>query len=248
MIPMLRNFRSKAKVATLASVFLLSFSLYGLYCINTVNEVKINGALYQRIAQGKDVVADILPPPEYLIETYLTAYQMLDASDASEVDALSARCTRLKAEYLERHAYWQWALPAGELKSTLIGGSYEPAIKLLDTLEAAFLPAIRAADKTGDKTLARDILQRSIKPAYSDHRARIDQVVEIARKEAREAEAGAAIAVRSRIYGQVFIGLLLFAFLSVFSYSILSMEERDRARRSDSEAEPVADPVSRTRG
>ena len=40
-----------------------------------VSTVKVSGPLYADIIRGKDLVADILPPPEYIIESYLVAYQ-----------------------------------------------------------------------------------------------------------------------------------------------------------------------------
>ncbi|HQN49646.1 MAG TPA: hypothetical protein PK913_01115, partial [Phenylobacterium sp.] len=33
--------------------------------------LRIEGPLYHRISLGKDLIADILPPPEYVIEAYL---------------------------------------------------------------------------------------------------------------------------------------------------------------------------------
>jgi hypothetical protein len=41
--------------------------------------VKANGPIYVKIAQGKDLIADILPPPEYIIESYLNCLQMVEA-------------------------------------------------------------------------------------------------------------------------------------------------------------------------
>ena len=47
-----------------------------------INEVKVNGPLYRQIVEGKDLIADILPPPEYIIESYLTAYELAEQTDA----------------------------------------------------------------------------------------------------------------------------------------------------------------------
>ena len=32
----------------------------------------------RQVVEGKDLVADILPPPEYIIESYLTAFELSD--------------------------------------------------------------------------------------------------------------------------------------------------------------------------
>ena len=44
----------------------------------TMNEVRIGGQLYNQIINDKDLLADILPPPEYAIETYLINQLILD--------------------------------------------------------------------------------------------------------------------------------------------------------------------------
>jgi len=243
MAPLLRNIRSQAKVTTFAAVFLLSFSLYGLYCISTVNEVKVNGPIYQDIERSQDVIADVLPPPEYLVETVLIAYQLLEAGDAAEIERLSDRAERLQSEYFIRHAYWERALPPGHLRSALVDSSFPPAQRILEALDKRFLPAIRA----GDKAAARAVLDREIRPEYQRHRERIDAVVEQAKSQNKVAEAGAAMAVRSRTYGQVVIGLLLFAFLSLFSSYAIS-EERKSAEAAKEDSEDTIPSRAGTRG
>ena len=44
----------------------------------SISKVKVNGPIYGQVVNGKDLVADILPPPEYIIESYLTAYEMAE--------------------------------------------------------------------------------------------------------------------------------------------------------------------------
>ena len=52
-------------------IFLASFLCFSFLAYNTLMSTKINGAQYNRIIQGKDLIADILPPPEYIIEANL---------------------------------------------------------------------------------------------------------------------------------------------------------------------------------
>src|SRR5262245_6999533 len=49
-------------------------------------DLVINGPYYAQLVQMKDLVADILPPPAYIIETYLTVLQITDALDSSLAD------------------------------------------------------------------------------------------------------------------------------------------------------------------
>ena len=41
-------------------------------------DLAINGPFYRKLVQMKDVVADILPPPAYIIEAQLTVLRLID--------------------------------------------------------------------------------------------------------------------------------------------------------------------------
>lgn len=208
----LRNSRHTTRFAALVLIFLVSFTVYGLYCINTVTAVKINGSFYKRIIQGKDVIADILPPPAYLIETYLTAFRMLEAHPDS-LPALEADIVRLRAEYQSRQDHWRADLEDGPMKRLLVEESYRPGLRLLEVLAKEYIPALRA----GDRDRAKTVLLRDIQPAYAAHRAAIDKVVALALERHRQDEASAAMAVESRTYGQIALGIFLFFTLTIVS-------------------------------
>ena len=84
------------RLAILTVGFVLCFVVYGALSFKTLNELKVNGQLYQRIIQGKDLIADVLPPPEYIIESYLLALQLTTTTEKSQQDQLIA------PQYLER--------------------------------------------------------------------------------------------------------------------------------------------------
>ena len=50
------------------------------------NAIKIKGDLYNQVIQMKDLVADILPPPAYIIESYLTVLQQIDETEIAMAD------------------------------------------------------------------------------------------------------------------------------------------------------------------
>ncbi len=43
--------------------------------------LKVNGPIYNEFMRGKDLIAHILPPPEYIIESYLTAFDLRENMD-----------------------------------------------------------------------------------------------------------------------------------------------------------------------
>ena len=66
----------------------VSTSLYAL------RELKVGGQLYSDIKLGNDLIADILPPPEYVIEAYLEATLAMKMISPSTVMAPNGRLTK----------------------------------------------------------------------------------------------------------------------------------------------------------
>jgi hypothetical protein len=57
---------------------------------------KVNGPIYRQIIQGKDLIADILPPPEYIIESYLVALQAQDQTPGKQLETQQKNLTAFK--------------------------------------------------------------------------------------------------------------------------------------------------------
>ena len=85
----------------LTVVGLLAVILASNYALS---QLKVGGPLYSKIKLGKDLIADILPPPEYIIEAYLEA--TLARQDPSTVAARRDRLSQPKKEYDELHEFW----------------------------------------------------------------------------------------------------------------------------------------------
>ena len=66
------------KFILLSAVFLVGFLAFGAYSLFTISTIKVNGPAYRQILLQKYLVADILPPPEYIIETFLTTLRLRD--------------------------------------------------------------------------------------------------------------------------------------------------------------------------
>jgi len=194
-----------AKLGTLISVALAGLLLLGLVSYRTLEEVKVNGPVYTRIVQAKDVVADILPPPEYILEAYMVTLQMLDETDPAVLRKLAERGTALAKDYDDRHQFWIGDLPSGELKDKLLRTSYEPAVAFFDARDKRFVPAVLS----GDAPRARDILRKEMAPLYEKHRAAIDEVVVLSNERGKQDEELARNAVARGAAQVIGLGLLL---------------------------------------
>ncbi|BBP01451.1 PAS domain S-box protein [Sulfuriferula nivalis] len=186
----LHNFTIIQKALFMNGVLLVSLLGYLFYLNTAINRVKVNGEIYQEIAQGKNLIADVLPPPEYIIESQLTVYQILDAAQHDEQIELQiriAKLTTLAKAYESRHQYWMHSLPPGKLRTLLLFDSYQPATLYYQELFERFIPLL----ERGDISSAEYLLKTRIIPLYREHRRLINQVVSVANQEnaAREKRA-----------------------------------------------------------
>jgi methyl-accepting chemotaxis protein len=141
------------------------------------SKTAINSPHYNQIVRAKDLVADVLPPPAYLIESFLEA--TLAKTHPENVKEHAQRLAKLKDEYNARHDFWSeksgWAdVPgSGDALYTLVAtDSHAEAVKFWDVLEARLLPAIEAGD-----LVAADAAYASLETIYGAHRKVVDQIV-----------------------------------------------------------------------
>ena len=122
----------------------------------------------QRAFVAKDVVADILPPPMYLIEMRLLLSQALEG----RLDTAQAKSelARLDKEYQARVSHWQANPPFG-LEQDLLGAQHQAAVELIG---AAQLMLVRL--DAGDPDAARQQLD-VVHALYLKHRAAVDVTV-----------------------------------------------------------------------
>ena len=164
----------KMRFTLILGTLIIGFSLFGFATFKAMNTVNLDGSIYQRIIQGKDIIADVLPPPEYIIESYLVALQLTQATNPAEIRSLITRFQELKTEYESRHNYWLDQSLEQELHVSLLDRSYRAAQAFYNEADQHFLPSIQ--------TGGRDVAQASLiqmRLAYEEHRAAINEVVKL---------------------------------------------------------------------
>jgi methyl-accepting chemotaxis protein len=180
--------------------------LIGTMWVST-ERIKVNGPVYQDIVRGKDLIADILPPPEYILESYLVAIQAIDEKDPAKLASFQERFKKLHGEFDERHAYWDKELPEGKIKALLLDSAYKPAITFYATAEKEFFPALVA----NDHDLAKKLLNSTLAPSYEAHRKAIDEIVTLSNAENSETEKRAAAMLRRSTIIVIVIGMTFIA-------------------------------------
>ncbi|MDO9425179.1 MAG: methyl-accepting chemotaxis protein [Methylobacter sp.] len=222
----------KMRFTIILSTLVIGFSLFGFATFKAMNTLNVNGPIYQRIVQGKDIIADILPPPEYIIESYLVTLQLTQAADPAEISALVTRFQTLKTEYESRHSYWLGQALEQELHTPLLQASYQAAQDFYNEADHHFLPAIQSGDRNASLTS----LQK-MRRAYEQHRIAIDKVVRLttARNATDETQARNTI----HRYGIILIGI--FAFSVAAAVVLTALISRGIIRQLGAEPGDVAD-------
>ena len=149
----------------------------------SLQQLRVGGAAYSNMIAGKDLVADVLPPPLYVIEAYLNATIMAD--EKVPVEEAKARFAPLKKDFDERRAFWAKSDLPFYLKSELAASS-AAAEKFWALLEEKYLPAVAIGE-----TKAIQKYGAELTALYTEHRRAVDVLVVDANKFLANAESEA---------------------------------------------------------
>ncbi len=187
-------------VSSLVMVFVCA--AVGLYAASKLTN------LSERVFVSKDVVADILPPPMYLIETRLVIGRLIDQS--MDLETATKEVDRLASEYVARVKYWTENPPFG-LEKSLLGAQHDAAQQQL----AAARAIVAKANKSGISAIGQNELAE-LGQAYEEHRKGVDGTVVQATQLATESMDDFNKVVRNARIG-------LFTTLGVALVTILAM-------------------------
>jgi methyl-accepting chemotaxis protein len=160
----------------------IATSVYGL------SQLKVGGPLYNQIKLGNDLIADILPPPEYVIESYLEATLVLH--NPAQLPAHRDRLAQLKKEYDERWDFWVKSDLDPALKAKLVEKSDSEVRRFWTAIQDGLLPALAKGDSAAAAKSYAEITAR-----YTAHRAIIDDIV----KQTNDQNAATEIAATGRV-------------------------------------------------
>jgi methyl-accepting chemotaxis protein len=200
----------------LVCIFVAGLFFYSAWSFNTLQELKVNGPVFQRIVQGKDLVADILPPPEYILESYLVSMQLGVSKEASEQKELTEKLQALRGEYNTRHKFWLNEPLEGNLKQTFLVSAHQPAEKFYQIAFDEYLPALQQSQ--------RDVAQAAMKRMtahYETHRSAIDQVVQLTNQRIEADEVAAKEKIRASLIGMgILLAIIVAAGIAISSFTI----------------------------
>ena len=155
--------------ALILSLAIGALLVAGYLSMTSLRALQALGDEAAMVFAAKDVTADILPPPLYLIELRLLASQAVEGV-VTPTEA-RRRYLALRADYEARVAHWR-AYPPYGLESELLGEQHDRGRELLAAFEGEFLPRLESGDLSG----ARERLA-AIDARYGAHRRGVDRTV-----------------------------------------------------------------------
>ncbi|MFA6424649.1 MAG: HAMP domain-containing methyl-accepting chemotaxis protein [Phycisphaerae bacterium] len=166
------------KILAVDIIFVIGLIVLLMVSISTVNTVKVTSSLYNDAVLTKDAVADVLPPPEYILESIFTVYQMLAEEHEDDLNEEIVFFHKLEKEYTDRHQYWVEEFPKhgsewDKLQNAMLVESYKPAMEFYATVNNEVIPALRK----GDKETALKITDTKLMELYKGQRIGVDNVV-----------------------------------------------------------------------
>ncbi len=186
---MLNNLKVGTKLYLLIGTLIGGLVLYAAVAYYSLTQVEIGGPLYADIVDGQSLVADVVPPPAYLLEAYyniveIESHVVRGVPQSEYQDHLDA-LPRLQEEFEARAQYWTQNTPDEPGLAEALQAMHEPAEQMYKIVNTRFLPAVM----TGDAAEVSRIRLEEIEPLFFEHRDGIDEVVTLAQAHLTRSEA-----------------------------------------------------------
>src|SRR5512140_2265735 len=188
-----------AAVGGLVAVFLLTWLL--------MREVQVNGPVYHAILGDRDLVADVLPPPLYVVEAYAAALELSQEREPARRSAIADRLAQGEKDLQLSASKWSELERSPEVKASL-EASRKAAERMFEDARA-----LGAALDAGDAAAAGRALQR-VRAAFTEHQAASNRFLGLVQDRASRREGEATRLVTSRLALVVVVVVLLGAGLA----------------------------------
>lgn len=186
--------RHKLIVAEVVALAKQNIASFELQASRKEADSVLKGPLYNNIILMKDLIADFLPPPSFIIESYLLSWELVyeverNGIHSAKIKFLKEKAEKLKSAYILRHNYWAKNLKIPALRDVLIEDAYYPAKKFYVTYDKEFIPALNK----GNVVEAKKLVNGRMTSLFKKHRKVIDKLVLAADNKAIEIESEMAL-------------------------------------------------------
>lgn len=203
----------RTKLLSLIALVAASLLLMVGVSLAVVHLVRIGSPAYGQIRDAQDLSADVLPPPAFVVESYLTVYEMVNAAINTEKfpkgwKPINTRCDELEKAFNGSTEHWL-ASPTipDDAKAMLRDEVIPPAQAFFALRRQKLVPALQKEDfEMVNKVVFEEMLER-----YLAHRTGIAKLVDLVRSHSQRTEAASNRQATWGIWIQIGIGTLLLA-------------------------------------
>jgi hypothetical protein len=202
-----------ARFQRLIGVFLVLIVVTNALSLHTLYRLRVNGPVSSSLKQQKDLLADIMPPPLFLIEAYATVLLMVDEGDPQSLKEEMMKLQSLEDDFSKRTEHWGKLLADSAEGRLLAEDSYKPGVEFFETLEKELIPALQSQNKAA----VMSILHGKLNSQYLKHRKAVDQAVILAKESVSQLETDTEKEVNLRT--TLLLVMLVFGMAGVWFYS-----------------------------
>lgn len=134
-----------------------------------MNAIRVGGALHERQLLSNEFVADIMPPPQYVIEPMLEVTRLM--RDPSLLAEKRESLARLEKVYRERESYWKASALDADLREKLVNATASQADIFWRDVNDGVLPALERGDAA-----SAEAAYASAAEAFEKHRGAIESL------------------------------------------------------------------------
>lgn len=146
-----------------------------------VYAIRADGPMTRQSALQAEILADVLPPPAFVVEPYLNAALILHDPDRAGPYLNDLKDER--AEFEARKTYWKTAPVPAQLRQPL-NDTIAAADKFWQVMDGKFLPAVAA----GNRIAMEQAFTMDIAPIYRVQREQVRSIVALSRSVSVETE------------------------------------------------------------
>ena len=210
----LKDITVKKKLLLLSGIFLAGLSIFAGLTYVTVNDVKIGGAAYERVALQQRILDDFTAPDELILEARLSVVLIaLDVQNKS-FDNLTgdiARFKKSKETFETGHQYWT-THPLSAQEGDLIARSYSAARQYLDIADTQYIPLVQAGKYAEAENVRKQLIQ-----TFGEHERASLALGDLANAQVQSLEKQTASMVASRSFMLVVVALAVLGLVGVLS-------------------------------
>jgi twitching motility protein PilJ len=147
---------------------IVAFILFAALSFWVINQVRVNGPVYNSLKQYQDLVADALPPPLYPVDAFAFYNQAYVAStnfNNDKRDKAIANAAKFETLFKERATYWQKNITneklQGSLTTTIKAGENFFQVAHVRFIPALPLGTVAASAPLSDLTSAFEVAQQA---------------------------------------------------------------------------------------